>query len=84
MANSLKEVLEDINNPNQSYCVPGRVIFDNIIYLFIYFDFSKSCGVNFGLISIDQEKVFDLKEHDYLWEVLDVFGFNSGGLCAPF
>lgn len=41
-------------------------------------DLSGSFGCELGLISIDQEKAFDQVEHQYLWQMLEAFGFSSG------
>ena len=30
------------------------------------------------IVSLDQEKVYDKIDHEYLWEVLETFGFLKG------
>jgi len=77
LANRLSGVLEEVIHTDQTYCVPGRQIFDNISFVRDMFDISRLFDVDFGLISIDQEKAFNRIEHSYLWEVLEAFGFNS-------
>jgi len=77
LATRLGKVLEEVIHSGQSYCVPGRSIFDNIHLMRDVFDVSKIVGVDMGLISLDQEKAFDRVEHDYLWKTLQAFGFSS-------
>lgn len=77
LATRLGKVLEEVIHSGQSYCVPGRSIFDNIYFIRDLFDVSKILGIDMGLISLDQEKAFDRVEHDYLWKTLQAFGFSS-------
>lgn len=77
LATRLGKVLEEVIHPDQSYCIPGRSIIDNISLIRDIFEVVKIFGLNAGLISIDQEKAFDRVEHDYLWKVMKAFGFNS-------
>ncbi|KAK3570801.1 hypothetical protein QTP86_026341, partial [Hemibagrus guttatus] len=63
LANRLAEVLGQVIHPEQTYCVPGRTIFDNISLARDVIDCSKGFKLDFGLISLDQEKAFDRVEH---------------------
>ncbi len=69
--------MEEVIHSGQSYCVPGRSIFDNIHLIRDLFNVSKIMGIDMGLISLDQEKAFDRVEHEYLWKTLHAFGFSS-------
>lgn len=77
LATRLGEVIGSIVHPDQSYCVQGRRIFDNVSFIRDIVDCGNIFDVDFGMISIDQEKAFDRIEHNYLWNVLKAFGFSS-------
>ncbi|KAI4877020.1 hypothetical protein NFI96_008694 [Prochilodus magdalenae] len=78
IANRLKVVLGLIINDDQSYCVPTRSIYDNLFLIRDLFDFAKSTGSEFGLLSLDQENAFDRVDHTYLFAALKAFGFGDG------
>ena len=76
LANRLRDVMEHVIHPDQTYCVPGRSILDNVSLIRDIVDFSSSLGIKTGLISLDQEKAFDRVEHLYLWKTLERFGLS--------
>lgn len=57
MANRLEGVMDCVIHPDQTYCVPGRSIFDNISLVRDVLEVSNM--LDCGLISLDQEKAFD-------------------------
>lgn len=71
-------MIDQVVHADQSYCIPGRSIGNNVALIRDYLDVSNLSGLNFGLISLDQEKTFDRVELQYLWNVLKAFGFSSG------
>lgn len=75
LANRLAEVMDQVIHPDQTYCVPGRSIFDNVSLIRDLLDVFKMLNLDCGLISLDQEKAFDRVDHVYLWRVLEAFGF---------
>ena len=78
LANRLREVLEQVIHQDQTYCVPGRSIVDNVSLIRDVLDVSSSLGLDVGFISLDQEKAFDRVEHLYLWKIMERFGLNPG------
>lgn len=77
LASRLKKVIAQVVHPDQSYCVPGRSIFDNIAVVRDLWTVSEKLGLNLGLIALDQQKAFDRVEHLYLWSTMECFGFSS-------
>jgi hypothetical protein len=73
----MRRVLHDIIAPTQNYSVPGRDIVDtiNTIRDVIH----KINGDKMGgiVLSIDLNKAFDRVEHDFLFRVLERFGFGN-------
>ncbi|KAI3373012.1 hypothetical protein L3Q82_023446 [Scortum barcoo] len=84
LASRLREVMASIIHPDQTYCVPGRLISDNVTLIRDILEVSGSLAVDTGLISIDQEKAFDRVEHKYLWQNFSCFWVQRGirqGCC---
>ncbi len=77
LSNRLKHYLELIVHKDQSYCVPKRSIMDNLFLIRDVLDICKVFNMNVGLVSLDQEKAFDRVDHDYLFNVLKVFGVGD-------
>lgn len=77
LAKRLNSVLQQIIHKDQSYCIKGRSIADNLHLVRDLFDFASINDIDVGFLSIDQEKAFDRVDHVYLFETLKAFGFGD-------
>ncbi|KAJ3587905.1 hypothetical protein NHX12_011500, partial [Muraenolepis orangiensis] len=78
LATRLGKAVEQVIHRDQTYCVPGRSMVDNVHLIRDVLEVSSSLDINTGLISLDQEKAFDRVEHSFLWKVMEKFGFSAG------
>ncbi|KAJ3607627.1 hypothetical protein NHX12_024678, partial [Muraenolepis orangiensis] len=78
LATRLGRAVEQVIHRDQTYCVPGRSMVDNVHLIRDVLEVSSSLGINTGLISLDQEKAFDRVEHSFLWKVMEKYGFSAG------
>ncbi|KAJ4946632.1 hypothetical protein JOQ06_024295, partial [Pogonophryne albipinna] len=78
LATRLGRAVEQVIHRDQTYCVPGRSMVDNVHLIRDVLEVSSSLGINTGLISLDQEKAFDRVVHSFLWKVMEKFGFSAG------
>ena len=76
LANRLKNVLHLLIHPDQTACIPGRTINDNISLIRDAIHFAKESNIPLAIISLDQLKAFDRVSHNYLFHTLEQFGFG--------
>ena len=69
--------MTSIVNVDQTCSVPGRSIIDNCHLIRNIIDYAGQKEIESILVSLDLEKAFDKISHEYLFTVLDVFGFGS-------
>jgi hypothetical protein len=75
IANRLGTVAKDIIHPNQTGFVPGRGLFNNTRLSEAMIEYTSIKEENGCILALDQEKAYDRIAHDYLWIVLEKFGF---------
>lgn len=78
LASRLREAMEEVIHRDQTYCIPGRSMVDNVYLIRDVLEVSSSLGMDTGLISLDQEKAFDRVEHSFLGKTMERFGFSAG------
>jgi len=72
----LSKVLQFILNADQTCSVPGRKISSNLHALRDILDYIHRTGQTGILVSLNQEKAFDLVNHTFLQNLLIRFGFG--------
>ena len=77
LANRLKTALPNIINEDQSFGIKGRSIQNNQIFLKATFDYISQKNLPGIFLNIDQEKAFDKVSHNYLFKVIEKFGFGT-------
>ena len=76
MSNRLKTVLPKLVSVYQTCCVLGRDIADTTASIRDLIEIIENDDLEGYLIKIDQEKAFDKIDHEYLFLVLESFGFG--------
>ena len=77
LANRMKSVLGTVLSDRQTCGVPGRCITHNLIFMrdaIFFCDFNK---INGYILSVDQEKAFDMLNRDFLFKVLQKMNFGE-------
>jgi exonuclease III len=77
IATRLGEVAGDIIHPNQTGFVPKRSLYDSVRMSELMIDYAERTKQNGCIIALDQEKAYDKIDHNYLWKVLEAFGFGE-------
>lgn len=72
----LRTVLSSIISIHQTCAVPGRSIADNLHLFRNIIDYVNQKSLRLAFVNIDQEKAFDRVDHNYMFRVLDSFGFG--------
>lgn len=66
LSNRLKAFISITVDSDQTYCVPDRTIFDNIVLIRDVIDICRpDMNVNHGIMCLDQEKAFDRVDHSF-------------------
>lgn len=76
LCNRLKPIMPRILGPGQSACVEKSSCVDNLTLLRNIIVKANKCKKFKGIIlSVDLEKAFDRVDHEFLWKILEKFGF---------
>ena len=77
LTNRLREVVDSLIGPEQTYAMAGRSIRSNLHLIREVLEGVED-DQNAALVSLDQSKAFDRVDHRYLFKVLDAAGFHPG------
>lgn len=76
LASRMRGAMEQAIHQDKTYCVSGRSMLDNVYLIRDILKLSSSLDSNAGLISLDQEKVFDQVEQ---WVKIPLKGDEGSG-----
>ena len=76
IANRLKTVMGTIIDEDQTCCVPGRSIFENLYLIRDLIRYTNQLGIKAYIVTVDQEKAFDRVDRQFLFRVLQRMNFG--------
>ena len=76
LANRLKHTLPFLIHTDQTACIPGRTINDNLRLIQDAITYANEINIPLALVSVDQLKAFDRVSHTFLFKTLAKFGFR--------
>ena len=76
LANRLKHTLPLLVHTDQTACIPGRTINDNLRLIQDAITYANETDTPWALISVDQLKAFHRVSHDFLFKTLEKFNFG--------
>lgn len=75
LAKRLTCVATSLVHPDQAAFIPGRQIFGHIKLAKMVMEYAEAEECNGAIVALDQEKAYDMINHDYLWAVLRKLNF---------
>ena len=76
LVNRLKHTLPFLIHTDQTGCIPGRTINDNLRHIQDTITYANEMNIPLALLSVDQLKAFDRVSHTFLFKTLAKFGFG--------
>ena len=80
LASRVSKVINTLISEDQSCCIPGRNIADNVILMDNIIQYLGKNNESGYILKVDQYKAFDRVEHSYLLNVLTKMGFGDNFL----
>jgi exonuclease III len=77
LSRRLSTVISTLVSQEQSYCIPGRTIFDNIMLIRDLIKEKNLRDDSMAIMSLDQSKAFDYIHREYLFNVLKEMGVGD-------
>src|SRR6266436_6073847 len=78
LAVRIEKCLEEIIHEDQNAFVPNRYIGEGIRKLQYLNEYYNTNDLKGSILAIDFKKAFDSVSHEYLWSVMQSFGFGKG------
>ena len=77
LANRLKQCIGDVVHGDQSYCVPGQTIYNNISLIRDVINYCNFNDTPLAVINLGQKKAFDNVNHGYLFNTMRAMGLGD-------
>ena len=77
LSNRLKPTLQHAISIEQICGIPNRSIFSNLFIIRKIINHCNSKNINSFIISVDQEKAFDIVDREFLYQIMQKLGYSE-------